>query len=125
MVAGLGSGLFLFDEDGCAVNPLDNDQNRVGCDGVAPADNFDPARVTLNLDRIVEQTGVSNSSNTHSMLNPGQGPNLRDGSADPNLSGPLGLTLIQRLADPVNGIVLDSWLNADGQTQGDASNFVN
>jgi hypothetical protein len=125
MVAGLGSGLFLFDENGAAVNPLDNDPNRVGSNGVAPANSFDPARVVLNLDRIVDETGVSNGSNTHPMLNPGQGPNLRNGAVNPNLSGPLGLDLIRRLTDPVNGIVLDSWLNADGLNQGDASDFVN
>ena len=44
-VAGLGSGLFLFDADGCAVNKLDEDLNRVGCPpGQAPKDNFDSTR---------------------------------------------------------------------------------
>ena len=54
MVAGLGSGLFLFDEDGCPENPLDNDSNRAGCDGNAPATHFDPADAAFDLDRIVE-----------------------------------------------------------------------
>ena len=66
---------------------------------------------------------LSNGSNNHPMENPGQGPLLRDGAADPNLSGPLGALLIQKLADP-NGLVLDSWINADGVLEGDASNFV-
>jgi hypothetical protein len=36
-VAGLGTGLFLFDDQGCPTNPLDNDNNRFGCEGTAPA----------------------------------------------------------------------------------------
>ena len=125
MVSGLGSGLFLFNQDGGPENRLDNNANRVGANGVAPATDFNAGEVAFNLDRIVEPDGVSNGSSNHPMLNPGQGPNLRDGAANTNLSGPLGLTLIQRLTDAINGIVLDSWLDADGQNQGNASNFVN
>ena len=32
---------------------------------------------------------------------------------DPNMSGPLGALLVQRLTDPISGIVLDSWLDSD------------
>lgn len=120
MAAGLGSGLFLFDEDGCPTNPLDQDDERVGCDGTAPADNFDPARAFFNMDRIVDENGVSNGSNSHPMKNPGQGPSRRIGAENPNLSGPLGFRLIRRLTDPVNGIVLDSWIDADGESTGKA-----
>lgn len=118
MVAGLGSGLFLFDEHGCPINPLDDNDDRVGCDGVAPANNFDTTRVAYNLDRIVDENGVSTGSNNHPMADPSRGATLRDGALDPNLSGPLGFRTVRRLTDPVNGIVLDSWLNADGETQG-------
>ena len=124
MVVGLGTGLFLFDQDGCAVNPLDQDNQRFGCEGVAPANNFDLSRVAYNLDRIVEPSGVSNSSNNHAMDLPRQGPLLRAGATDANLAGPLGAFLIQRLADPINGIVLDSWLDANSMTQGSAPTFV-
>ena len=124
MVAGLGSGLFLFDENGCPVNPLDDNANRVGCDDVAPATKFDPAAVVYNLDRIVEDTGVANSSNNHPFLEPGGGTNKRDGANNQNLAGPLGGALVQRLTDPVLGLVLDSWLDANGAPQGDASNYV-
>ncbi len=124
MVAGLGSGLFLFDESGCAVNPLDDNPNRVGCDGQAPANNFDPARVRLNLDRIVEPNGRSNGSNSHPFIDPAVGPSLRDGALNPDLAGPLGATLIQRLTDPTLGIVLDSWIDADGAPHGDAANYL-
>lgn len=124
MVAGLGSGMFLFDEDGRPVNPIDDNANRFGCDGVAPADSFDPARVTLDLDRIVDSNGVSFASNNHSMLNPGVGPNLRDGAADPHRPGPFGATLIQKLTDPDQGVVLDSWFDANGQAQGDAGSHL-
>ncbi|MCA8942025.1 MAG: hypothetical protein KDB80_05635 [Planctomycetes bacterium] len=124
MVAGLGSGVFLFDEDGCPVNPLDQDDERKGCDDGAPADHFNLANVRFNMDRIVESDGSSNASNNHALLAPGVGPFQRDGAANQNLSGPLGSTLIQRLTDRTTGIVLDSWIDPDGVKQGDASSFV-
>jgi hypothetical protein len=132
MAAGLGTGLFLFDEFGAPVNPLDNDPNRRGTDNnpanpeqrVAPSTVFDPARVFYDLDRIVEPTGVANGSNNHTFLNPAVGPALRDGATDPQMAGPLGATIIRKLADPVNGIVLDSWLDANGNPQGDAATHL-
>ena len=108
MVAGLGSGLYLFDKDGCPQNPLDTFAGRKGCNNVAPATQFNPANVVFNLDRLVLKTGISTSSSNHPMLSPGALPALRDGSLDPNMAGPLGATLIQRLTDPTTGIVLDS-----------------
>ncbi|MCG6937540.1 MAG: hypothetical protein LJE83_05135 [Gammaproteobacteria bacterium] len=124
MVAGLGSGLFLFDANGCPVNPLDNDDNRQYCANGAPADNFNLNNVVYNLDRVVEDTGISNASNSSPMKQPGAGTNKRDGSLYPDLAGPLGASLIQKLTDPDTGIVLDSWLDADGQPQGNAADFV-
>jgi hypothetical protein len=124
MVAGLGTGLFLFDESGCAVNPLDTNVNRVGCNGEAPADHFDPARVKLNLDRIVDPDGHSNGSNSHTFFSLLAGPELRDGASNPNLTGPLGATLIQKLTDPTLGVVLDSWLDADAAPHGDAAGYL-
>lgn len=120
MVAGLGSGLFLFDEHGCAVNPLDDNPNRIGCDGVAPSTSFDAARVRLDLDRIVLENGLSTGSNSHPMFAPGAGPNMREGAQNPNQAGPLGAPMIQRLTDHQAGIVLDSWLNSDGEVRGNA-----
>ncbi|MCP3915596.1 MAG: hypothetical protein GY711_08585 [bacterium] len=125
MVAGLGSGVFLFDENGCPTNPLDDHDDRAGCDGVPPSTVWDPANVAFNLDTIVEPNGVATGSNNHPMQDPGATPNLRDGALDPNLSGPLGAALLLRLTDPGVGIVLDSWIDADGAIQGDAGDFVN
>lgn len=123
MVAGLGSGLFLFDEDGCPTNPLDQDDDRKGCDNGAPADNFDPANVAFNLDRLVDGTGLEQGSSNHPMLDP-FGPNdKRQGAANPGLSGPLGVRQLLRLADPNFGIVLDSWIDADGIGRGNAPDF--
>jgi hypothetical protein len=125
MVAGLGTGLFLFDQNGAPVNRLDNFAGRKGAGNIAPATIFDPLRVTLNLDRIVEPTGVANGSNNHTWLDvPSAGPALRDGALDPELAGPLGATLVRRLTDPTTGIVLDSWLDANGQPRGDASLYL-
>jgi hypothetical protein len=121
MVAGLGSGMFLFNADGGPVNPLDTNANRVGSNGVAPSTSFDPATIVHDLDRIVDETGFSFASNTHAMLHPGVGPNLRDGAADPGRPGPLGATITRRLTDPATGIVLDSWIDANGTPQGDGA----
>lgn len=123
-VAGLGSGLFLFDENGAPVNPLDDDADRKGAGGVAPNTVFDPSRVRFNLDRIVQPTGVANGSNNHPLLEPGVGPNLRDGALDPNMSGPLGASILQLLTDPDTGLVLDSWLDSDRQLQGQATTVL-
>jgi hypothetical protein len=130
MVAGLGTGLFLFDDRGAPVNPLDQNPNRYGSFAdaaqnvtIAPADVFDPAtfmsRVRLNLDRIVLESGVPTSSSNHALLD-GQTTTFRDGAPNPKLAGPLGATLIRRLTDPDTGIVLDSWFDADGQPHGAA-----
>lgn len=130
MVAGLGTGLFLFDEDGCAVNPLDNNPNRYGCDDEndatndAPSNNFDPARVVFDLDRIVNPDGTATGANAHPMLNPGGTPHHRQGAINEDMSGPLGMLLIQRLVDPAAGIVLDAWIDANGVPQGNASDFL-
>ncbi len=127
MVAGLGSGLFLFDDKGCPVNPLDNNPDRFGCDFVAPASIlFDPLTVVYNLDRIVNPDGTSAASNNHAFLVPGAGAAMRDGATNPNLAGPLGATLIDILTnpDPSIGIVLDSWIDADGALKGDAATHV-
>ena len=128
MAAGLGTGLFLFDEHGAPINPLDTNPNRVGAGGIAPAANFDLNRVRLNLDRVVNDAGVAKGSNNHAWLasafNALLGTNLRDGALDPQLAGPLGAARIQKLVDPVNGIVMDSWLDANGASHGGATGLV-
>ncbi|MBX3462245.1 MAG: hypothetical protein KF830_03670 [Planctomycetes bacterium] len=124
MVAGLGTGLFLFDQNGGAQNPLDANPNRYGSDGVAPKDQFDPAAVRYDLDRVVDPNGVANGSSNQAMLQPIVGPNRRDGAADPGMAGPLGSTLARRLADPATGIVLDSWIDADGVPRGGAGAVI-
>ena len=121
--AGLGSGLFLFDENGCAVNPIDDNDNRVGCDGLSPADRFDILSARFDLDKIVDPFGVSTASSNHLLLSNTPSP-LRDGANDPEFSGPLGATLLLRLTDPDTGIVLDSWLDSDGAVQGNAGDYV-
>ena len=55
---------------------------------------------------------------------------LRQGDNAPALSGPLGLGLINKLAndpDPNYGypLILDSWYDADGNPQGNAADFLN
>jgi hypothetical protein len=124
MVAGLGTGLFLFDENGCPVNPLDDNPDRFDCGGDAPSQNFDPLNVRYQLDRIVNPDGSTASGSNHAFLIPGAGAALRDGAQNPNLAGPLGASLIEALADPTNGIVLDSWIDADGVTDGDAPLYI-
>ena len=124
MVAGLGTGLWLFDANGAAQNPLDANPNRYGSDGVAPRDYFDPALVRYDLDRLVQPNGVSNASSNQPLDRPILGPNRRDGATDPNMAGPLGATLSARLADPATGIVLDSWVDANRTPRGGATTIV-
>lgn len=129
MMAGLGSGLFVFDNIGCPVNPLDNNTNRVYCvdanfDAISPADlfnNFDNFNnATYDLDRSVEATGVANGSFTQPVLENFQNIyQLRQGANYPELAGTLGFGTIRELTDPNIGIVLDSWLDADRAPQGD------
>jgi hypothetical protein len=124
MVAGLGTGLFLFDANGAAQNPLDDNPNRYGSGGQAPNTYFNPAQVRFDLDRVVETDGVSNGSSSIPMTQPFLGPLRRDGATDPNMSGPLGTTLALRLADPTTGIVLINWLDADRISRGGAAAII-
>jgi hypothetical protein len=122
MTAGLGTGLFTFDALGRPINPIDDDDQRRGTDLVvaqdfqAPSEYYDPALIALDLDRIVEADGTSNSSNNHVQLD---GPSsLRGGLTDQAMAGPLPGSIITLLTDPVNGLVLDTWLDSDGEWQG-------
>jgi hypothetical protein len=121
MVAGLGTSLFLFDANGCPVNPFDNNDNRQNCNNQAPADIFDVNNVAYDLDRIVEFDGQTNSTSIHPRVD-NRGPR-RDGN-NYMMAGPLNRSLLERLTDPNLGIVLDSWLDADGNAQGDANNYI-
>ncbi len=123
MAAGLGTALFLFDANGCPVNPVDNNADRFFCEGNAPANIFDLNNVAYDLDSIVNTNGVKLSSTTHPMLE-ATFTQLRDGSLHPNLSGPLGAQMITKLADPQFGVILDSWIDADAQAQGNAADFL-
>jgi hypothetical protein len=123
MAAGLGTGLFLFDINGCPVNPLDPDASTVGCQGSAPAELYDPANAVYQLDRVVENTGVANASSSHP-LGRGAPSVLRAGALYPGLAGPLGGPLIQKLADPNAGLILDSWINADALPRGSVLDFL-
>lgn len=124
MVAGLGTGLYLFDANGAAQNPLDDNENRYGSDGQAPSSYFNPANVRYDLDRVVETDGTANGSSSIPMNQPFLGPLRRDGALDPNMTGPLGTTLALRLADPATGIVLNSWVDADRTVKGGATTVI-
>ncbi|MDH3590768.1 MAG: hypothetical protein OER88_02750, partial [Planctomycetota bacterium] len=125
MVAGLGSGLFLFDENGCPINPLDQDNERKGCIE-APATTFDPdtfmTRVRFNLDRVVTEAGVATGQANHPLLDPAAGDRPREGAQNEELAGPLGFPLIRRLTDPTPGIgiILTGYLDANGMPVGTA-----
>jgi hypothetical protein len=123
MVVGLGSGLFLFDANGCPVNPLDNNASRAYCNGVAPDQYFDIYNAVYQLDRVVENTGVTNASSGHPMLN-GQASVYRADALDPGMAGPLGGPLLQKLADPNTDLILDGWIDSDGASRGTAVNYA-
>jgi hypothetical protein len=122
MVAGLGSGLFFFDATGCPVNPLDANANRFYCND-APANIFDLNNAVYQLDRVVENTGVVNASSGHPLIEGGYSQD-RQGALYQNLAGPLGGPLLQKLADPNTGLILDSWIDADGAPQGNAADLL-
>ena len=124
MVSGLGSGLFLFDETGCPENPIDDNDNRAYCPEGAPADTFNPNEVRYNLDGLVEPDGTQNTATAHPALDRTRVSELRQGSQSPYTSGPLGADIIRRLTDPDTGVVLDSWIDADGNVRGNAGAFV-
>jgi hypothetical protein len=121
MVAGLGTSLFLFDANGCPVNPFDANANRQNCGGNAPQDIFDVNNVAYDLDRIVEIDGQTNSTSIHPRLK--NGAPYRDGG-NRMMAGPLNRELLERLVDPDLGLVLDAWIDADGNAQGNANNFI-
>jgi hypothetical protein len=81
--------------------------------------------VRFDLDRIVESDGSSNASSSIPMNQPILGPLRRDGAANSNMTGPLGTTLAERLANPTTGIILNSWVNADRTVKGDATTLIN
>ncbi len=124
MVAGLGSGLFLFDVQGRPVNDIDDHDDRAGTDNVPPNSVYDPANVFYNLDRIVLESGLSTASSNHAMIPPANGAALRDGADDLDMAGPLGARILELLTDPNTGLVLDSWLDADGAPQGSATTHI-
>ena len=104
--------------------PLDDNDNRFFCDGTSPQDQFNLNNVVYNLDGMVEDTGVANTSSSHPALSP-RTATQRLGANNPGMSGPLGRDLIELLAHPANGLILDSWIDADGVPQGNADDFVN
>ncbi|MEO0600156.1 MAG: hypothetical protein AAF211_01900 [Myxococcota bacterium] len=121
MAAGLPTGLMQFDEFGCPNNPLDNanfDQ-RFYCDNLnngTVADNFDANATVYSLDDTVEVDGTSNASLSRLQRNPVDFGGLwRDGAEYPNLVGPLGGDLVERLPnpDPNIGIHLDTYYDAN------------
>ena len=80
-----------------------------------------------------EVLGGNDTSNHHfrqvdaPSVNPNRQGDPRDprsGSIDANMGGPLGAPLLQKLADPTLGIILDSWLDADGNLRGDVADFI-
>lgn len=135
MVAGLGTGLYLFGKDAadatvaCPINPFDANDNRFFCQGTSPQDRFNNGGLDLvawDLDRYVEWNpttftgGVSNTMGMHPLLN-AAGSTLRAGGLNLNHTGPLGSPMINKIANTNNaqgGKVLDSWMDADGNAQG-------
>ncbi len=77
----------------------------------------------LNLDRIVREDGTPTGSNSHPTTDQVLGASNRGGALQ---AGPLSGALIQRLTNPNPniGIVLDAWLDADGELGGKAADVL-
>jgi hypothetical protein len=137
MASGQGTALFLFDDEGCPVNPLDDNDNRQNCNNESPQDRFNNQvnNVAYDLDRVVEANGVSNAANAHPIQDinePGQGLNQeraeRDGARFGNkMAGSLGQSTIDKLAGDPNSqyrLILDTWIDADGAPGGELQNLI-
>jgi hypothetical protein len=98
----------LFDENGSAQNPLDDNRNRHGSGGVALSTYSSHADVRFDLDRLVESGGSSNAPSSIPVNQPFIGPLRRDSAFSSNMAGPLVTTLAGRFANPAPGIVLNS-----------------
>ena len=70
------------------------------------------------------ETGADNASSAHPLTTGGPSAK-RVGSLTPDLAGPLGGPLLLKLTDPNIGLVLDSWIDNDGNAQGNANDFLN
>ena len=80
--------------------------------------------MVYNLDGLVEPTGVSNASSSHPAQDTDRVRRLRTGAGNTATAGPLGVELLELLTDPDIGLVLDSWIDADGAPQGNAATYV-
>ena len=109
---------------------MDANANRAHCEDGAPADNFDANNVVYDLDRIVEWGGVSNASGKHPFaFNEEADPvaavqRVSQIASNTVVAGPMSADMLEKLAHPDNGKILDSWYDADGVAAGNAANFV-
>jgi hypothetical protein len=94
MVAGLGTGLFLFDQNGAPVNPLDNFAGRKGAGNIAPATIFD-RRASRSTSTASSSPRASPTARTTTPGSTRLGADPARRRARPNLAGPLGATLIR------------------------------
>ncbi len=125
MITGLGTGLFLFGDDGCPINPLDPRADRGWC-AEAPAEAFAErvGQVAYDLDRMVEPGNIVNVSTGHCVA-----PEpARAGCGDnPPMTRPLPGRILDKLMggdDIADALVLDAWLDADGTPRGLAEQFI-
>jgi hypothetical protein len=111
MVAGLGTGLFLFDDHGCAGQSARHVRQPRRRRRRRALDELRRRRVRLNLDRIVEPTAWRTARAT-TWRSPGRARRRCATARSIRRSRvPLGATLIQTPRRSANGIVLDSWLD--------------
>ena len=109
------------------LNARDNRRRRRGMQtlpsGIAVLDAMLPAGGWPKYG-LVEINGVQNSSSGHPAQDPDRMRQLRGGALNAYVSGPLGAVLIQKLTDPTVGVVLDSYIDANGQAQGNAAVYI-
>lgn len=54
----------------------------------------------------------------------GTSSSLRDGAIHPYQCGPMGKSILEKIADPDNGLILDAWIDADGNFGGTAGQII-
>lgn len=105
---------------------LDRTVNRFGRENVGSGHyTGDPEAYNGEGGCAVINPNLNNQANALASTNCSAGQaKLRNGAVNGRTDGPMGQYMLQLLSDPNNGVILDSWLNANGAPEGNAANYI-
>ena len=113
-----------FDRAGYPVNPLDIENNVNNNANPIAGNNIYVSDVACKSYLAGPPNTSTNIATNIEIKEPSTGTSKRSGSFFQNLSGLIGSFLIQKLTDPVQADLLDSWIDADGQLQSNAVDLI-